>query len=90
MNTLYGSELFAKYLISLVLRERIELSTSPLPRECSTTELPQLSPERISKFPSAGVCRIGPVLRQGGDPFESIRGIDGNSSQLNMTYTKSH
>ncbi len=26
---------------SLVLRERIELSTSPLPRECSTTELPQ-------------------------------------------------
>jgi hypothetical protein len=24
-----------------VLRERIELSTSPLPRECSTTELPQ-------------------------------------------------
>jgi hypothetical protein len=28
---------------NLVLRERIELSTSPLPRECSTTELPQLS-----------------------------------------------
>ena len=26
----------------MVLRERIELSTSPLPRECSTTELPQL------------------------------------------------
>ena len=25
----------------LVLRERIELSTSPLPMECSTTELPQ-------------------------------------------------
>ena len=25
----------------VVLRERIELSTSPLPRECSTTELPQ-------------------------------------------------
>jgi hypothetical protein len=25
----------------LVLRERIELSASPLPRECSTTELPQ-------------------------------------------------
>ena len=25
----------------MVLRERIELSTSPLPRECSTTELPQ-------------------------------------------------
>ena len=27
----------------LVLRERIELSASPLPRECSTTELPQPS-----------------------------------------------
>jgi hypothetical protein len=26
-----------------VLPERIELSTSPLPRECSTTELRQLS-----------------------------------------------
>src|SRR6516165_1611200 len=25
----------------MVLRERIELSASPLPRECSTTELPQ-------------------------------------------------
>jgi hypothetical protein len=38
-----------------VLRERIELSTSPLPRECSTTELPQpvfecggLLPQRIA------------------------------------------
>src|SRR4028119_803140 len=27
----------------MVLRERIELSTSPLPMECSTTELPQHS-----------------------------------------------
>jgi hypothetical protein len=27
--------------LEMVLRERIELSTSPLPRECSTTELPQ-------------------------------------------------
>jgi hypothetical protein len=27
--------------LRMVLRERIELSTSPLPRECSTTELPQ-------------------------------------------------
>lgn len=27
--------------VGMVLRERIELSTSPLPRECSTTELPQ-------------------------------------------------
>jgi hypothetical protein len=29
----------------MVLRERIELSTSPLPRECSTTELPQQAGE---------------------------------------------
>ena len=29
----------------MVLQERIELSTSPLPRECSTTELLQRSPE---------------------------------------------
>jgi hypothetical protein len=31
----------------LVLPDRIELSTSPLPRECSTTELRQ----RIRKYP---------------------------------------
>jgi hypothetical protein len=31
----------------VVLRERIELSASPLPRECSTTELPQLSQKRF-------------------------------------------
>ena len=49
----------------LVLRERIELSASPLPRECSTTELPQPSPERVLIVRRAGVCRIGPVPRQG-------------------------
>lgn len=37
----------------LVLRERIELSTSPLPRECSTTELPQPL--------MAGFCHIEPA-----------------------------
>jgi hypothetical protein len=31
----------AKILICMVLPDRIELSTSPLPRECSTTELRQ-------------------------------------------------
>jgi hypothetical protein len=36
-----------------VLRERIELSTSPLPRECSTTELPQLRPSGFD-FPERG------------------------------------
>jgi hypothetical protein len=30
----------------MVLQERIELSTSPLPRECSTTELLQ-HPKRV-------------------------------------------
>ena len=39
----------------MVLQERIELSTSPLPRECSTTELqrriplPPLSPRRLTR-----------------------------------------
>ena len=33
----------------MVLRERIELSTSPLPRECSTTELPQRRGRRLDK-----------------------------------------
>ncbi len=36
---------------SLVLRERIELSTSPLPMECSTTELPQPICERGGLLP---------------------------------------
>jgi hypothetical protein len=43
----------------LVLRERIELSTSPLPRVCSTTELPQhLDGEAFGLMPSkrAGYC----------------------------------
>ena len=58
---------FSKLLFSLrkmVLRERIELSTSPLPMECSTTELPQLVAER------------GLLLPQGGD--ERKRGEEGN------------
>ncbi len=37
---LNGQDLMGKKN-KMVLRERIELSTSPLPRECSTTELPQ-------------------------------------------------
>ena len=36
-----GSNLNAR---GMVLPDRIELSTSPLPRECSTTELRQLAP----------------------------------------------
>ena len=57
------------------MRERIELSASPLPRECSTTELPRLSPERFLIFRSAGVCRIAPVPRQGRARNPSTPGI---------------
>jgi hypothetical protein len=46
----------------MVLQERIELSTSPLPRECSTTELLQ-HPKRVLK--SAGLPAIGAMSRQG-------------------------
>ena len=37
----------------MVLRERIELSASPLPRVCSTTELPQRRHGRVSSRKSA-------------------------------------
>ena len=40
----------------LVLLERIELSTSPLPRECSTTELPQLA---FRELETRGFCHTG-------------------------------
>ena len=39
----------------MVLQERIELSTSPLPRECSTTELLQ----------RRGACGDGAAVRGG-------------------------
>ena len=42
----------------MVLQERIELSTSPLPRECSTTELlqrPRLLAEVASVLPQAAM-----------------------------------
>ena len=47
--------LFDKILDMMVLQERIELSTSPLPRVCSTTELLQ---RRVHAEPSgtAGVA----------------------------------
>ena len=52
MPLLKGSELLTSWSLAqawqtghwdfkMVLQERIELSTSPLPRECSTTELLQ-------------------------------------------------
>ncbi len=50
----------------MVLRERIELSTSPLPRECSTTELPQLSPERLFDIPERGRMSHRPAFEARG------------------------
>ncbi len=56
----------------LVLRERIELSTSPLPMECSTTELPQRAPaiaaskQRVAS--KARSCAIGRGARQATPP----------------------
>ena len=38
----------------MVLPERIELSTSPLPRECSTTELRQRANEEGRLLPQGG------------------------------------
>jgi hypothetical protein len=40
----------------MVLRERIELPTSPLPRECSTTELPQPDLQEAADF-----CHMEPM-----------------------------
>ena len=42
-----------------MLQERIELSTSPLPRECSTTEL--LQPERGASKERALLAQAAPV-----------------------------
>ena len=47
----------------MVLQERIELSTSPLPRECSTTELLQRYPERVLE--KLAVDAIGHLAKQG-------------------------
>ena len=42
-----------KLLGKMVLQERIELSTSPLPRECSTTELLQQTQDPGVRLPAA-------------------------------------
>jgi hypothetical protein len=46
----------SRYVIDtfLVLPDRIELSTSPLPRECSTTELRQQNRALLPLFLPAG------------------------------------
>jgi hypothetical protein len=50
-----GAEIGANLPEIMVLPERIELSTSPLPRECSTTELRQ---RRFGKSPLNGRNQI--------------------------------
>jgi site-specific DNA recombinase len=49
----------------LVLPERIELSTSPLPRECSTTELRQ-HPGAEANIPGGDIWQVGGPCTQGG------------------------
>ena len=49
----------------LVLPERIELSTSPLPRECSTTELRQ-HPDAEPNIPGCDIWQGGGPFTQGG------------------------
>src|SRR6187551_3003185 len=44
----------------LVLPDRIELSTSPLPMECSTTELRQHAPD--TRIGPKGPLQSGPIL----------------------------
>ena len=47
----------------MVLQARIELATSPLPRECSTTELLQRRCERLIRRIGAGTqAQYGPCL----------------------------
>jgi hypothetical protein len=51
----------------MVLPERIELSTSPLPRECSTTELRQRRAARLLSRLATDRYTTGPWLaRRGG------------------------
>jgi hypothetical protein len=58
----------------MVLPERIELSTSPLPRECSTTELRQRRVWGRLAFDAGGIAAFGsgckPVRL---DPVPSLR-----------------
>ena len=62
----------------MVLQERIELSTSPLPRECSTTELLQ---RRVTLAVCLGAWRLSsrkcdplqPLFRAPLDPIHRLR-----------------
>src|SRR5690606_37799670 len=59
--------------IFLVLPDRIELSTSPLPRECSTTALRQSAPGAANRRPEAGpACHKGEGRRKRGLPSRPL------------------
>jgi hypothetical protein len=55
-----------------VLPDRIELSTSPLPMECSTTELRQRAPDRENR--PKGPSKAGRSLPQGLIPRKRAAG----------------
>ena len=63
------AEHIARGYITMVLPERIELSTSPLPRECSTTELRQ-----HRRVLNAGVGLASRYARKRGDPCHKAGG----------------
>ena len=54
-------EMVYKCLKNMVLLDRIELSTSPLPRECSTTELQQRRRIARGRYLAAWPCQRKPV-----------------------------
>src|SRR5262245_36248072 len=57
-------------LISLVLPESIEHSTSPLPRGCSTTELRQQDAQKISRANAAETATRTPGRASNGSGWQ--------------------
>ena len=62
----------------MVLPDRIELSTSPLPMECSTTELRQHAPDTRNGL--EGLHKAGRSLPHG--PLSRKRGTDTSSAKM--------
>src|ERR1700726_4602956 len=63
----------------MVLPDRIELSTSPLPMECSTTELRQHAPDKGSQpkrppYKAADPCHKAPSGASAQDPGGDVKG----------------
>ena len=71
----------------LVLRERIELSTSPLPMECSTTELPQQDRWALKRLAESreAIARAGVVPKRRPDATSSRPMQPGKLNQLAAT-----